>query len=302
MATAYRFRFDLDNSVTRSKRSILKFCFSRNSKVFVWNTNFFPRQAVAKISLFVHSTYTGDTPYQVCFVLNNSLNRGKKPIFKILYQNFFFLCSTYTVATAYWVWFGFDNSLSRWKRPIFKIRYSRNSKISVWNTNLFPRQAIAKIPFFLRSTKRILNTLVRFRQLFDPIKNIFFSKFVISEIRKLPYENLNFPMQAIPKIPFFLCSTYTVATAYRFRFDLDNSLTRSKRTILKFRFSRNSKFFVWNTNLFPRQAIAKIPFFLHSTQGILNTLVRFRQLFDPMKKIFFQNSLFAKLAIFHMKT
>ena len=136
MATTYRACFVLDNSMSRLKKPILKILYSRNSKVFVWNTIFCPMQAVAKFFLFVHSTYTEDTPYQVCSDL--------------------------------------DNSFNRWKRPIFIICYSRNSKISVWNTNFFLRQAISKIPFFPHSTQGILNTLVQFRQLFDPMKKIFF--------------------------------------------------------------------------------------------------------------------------------
>ena len=102
-----------------------------------------------------------------------------------------------------------DNSLTRWKRPIFKIRYSRNSQISVWKPNFFPRQAI-------------------------------------------------------PKIISVLHSSYTWYTPYRVQFNLDKSLTRWKRPIFKFRYSRNSQFSVWNKNFFPRQATAKILFVLHS--------------------------------------
>ena len=106
----YQVCFDLDNSLTRSKRPIFKSRYPRNTKISVWNTNFFPRQAIAKISLFVHSTYTGDSPYQVCFDL--------------------------------------DNYLNRWKRPISKIRYWRNSQTSVWKPNFFRWQLIPKIQFF----------------------------------------------------------------------------------------------------------------------------------------------------------
>ena len=111
VATAYRVCFNLDNSLTRSKRPTLKIRYSRNSKVFVWNTNFFPWQAVAKISLFVHSTYTGYSPCQVCFDL--------------------------------------DNYLNRWKRPISKIRYSRNPKISVWILTFFLHKPYQKLLVFL---------------------------------------------------------------------------------------------------------------------------------------------------------
>ena len=130
--TAYGFCFDLDNSLTRWKRTLFKIHYSRNSKVSVLKTNFFPRQAIPKIP--------------------------------------FFLCSSYTEDTAFRVWFDFYNSLIRSKRHIYKLRYSRNSKLSVRNTNFIPRQAIAKIPIFLHTTQGILHTLVQFRQLFDPMK------------------------------------------------------------------------------------------------------------------------------------
>ena len=50
------------------------------------------------------------------------------------------------------MWFDLDDSLNQWKRPIFKFRNLRNSESSVWITNLFPRQAIAKILFLIHST------------------------------------------------------------------------------------------------------------------------------------------------------
>ena len=37
----------------------------------VWISNYFTRQAIAKIHLILQSTYTGDTPFQVWFNLNN---------------------------------------------------------------------------------------------------------------------------------------------------------------------------------------------------------------------------------------
>ena len=107
------------------------------------------------------------------------------------------------------MWFDLDNSLTRRKRPIFKIRYSRNSQISVWKPNFFPRKAI-------------------------------------------------------PKIPSVLDSRHPWYTQYPVWFTLDNSLTRRKRPIFKIRYSRNSQISVWKPNFFPRKAIAKTPFALHS--------------------------------------
>ena len=112
---------DLDNSLTQWNRPIFKFRYLRNSQISVWNTNFFPRQAIPKILFVLHSWYHWDTPCRV--------------------------------------WSDLDNSLTQWNRPIFKIRYLRNSQISVWNTNFFPRQAIPKILFVLHShTLGILHT------------------------------------------------------------------------------------------------------------------------------------------------
>ena len=96
------------------KRPILKIRYLRNSQISVWNTNFFPRQAIPKILFVLQSSYPWDTRYRV--------------------------------------WLDLDNSLTRRKRPIFKIRYLRNSQISVWNTNFFSTQAIVKILFVLQSS------------------------------------------------------------------------------------------------------------------------------------------------------
>ena len=143
--------------MTQSKWTIFEFWFSRNSKSSVWNTNFFPRQAIPKIVLVLLFNYTGDTPYQVWFILYNFLAQSKITIFKFLYsqnaQNsvrktnffpkqaiantFFALHSTYTSDTPCQVWFDFDNSMTQSKRTLLEIWYSRNSKCSVWNTNFF---------------------------------------------------------------------------------------------------------------------------------------------------------------------
>ena len=97
--TPYRVWFDLDNSLVRWTRPIFKIGYSGNTQISVWNTNFFPRQPRAKTLFVLLSNYTGDTPFQVSFDL--------------------------------------DDSLVRWIRPIFKIGYSGNTQISVWNTNVF---------------------------------------------------------------------------------------------------------------------------------------------------------------------
>ena len=119
------------------------------------------------------------------------------------------------------VWFDLNNSLTRWKRPIFKIRYFRNSQISVWKTNFFPRQAMRKRKIF------------------------FVSQFC-----------------------------YPCDTRYRVWFDLNNSLTRWKRTILKFVICEICKFPNEKLTFFLGKLCENKKFFLfHNfvTHGILDT-------------------------------
>ena len=277
----------MDNSLTRRKRPIFKIPYSRNSQISVWNTNFFPRQAIPQILFVLQSNYQWDTRYRVWLDLDNSLTRWKRPIFKIRYlrnsqisvrkTNFFprkaipkilfVLQSNYPWDTRYRVWLDLDNSLTRRKRPIFKIPYSRNSQISVWNTNFFPRQAIPKILFVLQSNYQ-LDT--RYRVWLDLDNSLTRWKRPIFKIRYLRNSQISvrktnfFPRQAIPEILFVLQSIYPWDTRYRVWLDLDNSLTRRKRPIFKIPYSRNSQISVWNTNFFPRQAIPKILFVLQS--------------------------------------
>ena len=106
----------------------LKIRNSRNSQNSVWRTNLLPRQAIAKILFLLHSTYTGDTPFQVWFNLDNFLIQSKITIFKIrshreirkfsyenptfwlgkLYQKFFLFYAIITLVKihAEFDWFG----------------------------------------------------------------------------------------------------------------------------------------------------------------------------------------------------
>ena len=277
----------MDNSLTRRKRPIFKIRFSRNSQISVWKPNFFPRQAIPKIPSILDSRHTWYTRYPVWFTLDNSLTRRKRPIFKILYSrnsqisvwkpNFFprkaipkipsVLDSRHPWYTQYSVWFTLDNSLTRRKRPIFKIRYSRNSQISVWKPNFFPRQAIPKIPSVLDS-RYTWNT--PYRVWFDLDNSMTRRKRPIFKIRYSRNSQISvwkpnfFPRKAIPKIPSVLDSRHPWYTQYPVWFTLDNSLTRRKRPIFEIRYSRNSQISVWKLNFFPRKAIAKTPFALHS--------------------------------------
>ena len=131
---------------------------------YVWISNFFTRQAIAKIHFVLQSNNTGDTPFRVWLELEIFLTRWERTIFKISYSRnskifvwnpydlvtFFtrqaiakihsVLQSTYAGYTPCRIWLDFDISLTRSKRPVFKIRYSRKSQIYVWNFNFFPRQ------------------------------------------------------------------------------------------------------------------------------------------------------------------
>ena len=236
----------------------------RNSQISVWKPNFFPRQAIAKILFVLQSSFPLDTRYRVWFDLDNSLTRWKRPIFKFSYlrnwqisvwkPNFFprqaiakilfVLQSSIPWDTRYRVWFDLDNSLTRWKRPIFKIIYLRNSKISVWKPNIFPRQAIAKFFFVLKfsyawDTRRRVwfdldNSLTRWKR---PIFKFSYLRNWQISVWKPNF----FPRQAIAKILFVLQSSIPWDTRYRVWFDLDNSLTRWKRPIFKIIYLRNSK-------------------------------------------------------------
>ena len=281
--------------MTRWKRPIFEIHYLRKSQNYLWNTNFIPRQAIAKIPFVLHSTHTGDTPYRVWLDVYNSMTRWKRPITNFLYlrysqtylrntnffpgqaiaKNFFVPHSNYTRHTQYRVWFDLDNSMTRWKRPIFEIHYLRKSQIYLWNTDFIPRQAIAKVPFVLHSTSTgdtpyrvwldVDNSMTRWKR---PITNFPYLRYSQTSLRNTNF----FPGQAIAKNLFVQHFNYTGHTQYWIRFDLGNSMTRCKRPILEIHNSRNSQNYLWNTNFFPRQAIAKL--FLYYTipiQGILNT-------------------------------
>ena len=103
--TQYRVWFDLDNSLTRWRRTFSKFSKIRNSR--------------------------------------NSQNSVSKTIFFLgkLYQQLLALHSHYTVETQYRVRFDLDNSLTRWKK-FFLILKNLQFRMK---TQLFPRHALPKI-------------------------------------------------------------------------------------------------------------------------------------------------------------
>ena len=149
--TPCRVWFDLDNSLSRWKRPIFKIPFSRSSKSSVWNTNFFPRQAMPKFfllytlfTLLILRTELGliwITPWpdeKELFLkfanIRNSRNSQSsvwEPNFfprQAIPKKFFDSVSHYAGDTPYRVWFDLHNSLTQWKIPLFEFPFSRNSK------------------------------------------------------------------------------------------------------------------------------------------------------------------------------
>ena len=298
--TQYRVWFDLDNSLSRWKKLFFKFSktrTSRKSQNSVWKPNFFPRQAIPSTLFDVHCHYTDGTQYRVWFYLDNSLTRWKRSFLNFLFReiqkvpyeilNFFrkrytknFFCFTLSLhwwyCTSSLVWVGqllvpmkknyFLNSQKFALREIRKTPYE--------NPIFFPRQAIPNTLFDVhchyaggtqyRVWFYLDNSLTRWKR---PIFKIPFSLNSKSSKRKPNF----FPRQAKPKILFALHCHYTGDTQYRVWFDLDNSLTRWKRSFFKFPFSRNSKSAVWNTKFFSGKSILIFLIYTLITLVILHT-------------------------------
>ena len=257
--TPIRVWFDLDNSFIRWRRRIFKILFLRNSQISIWKTKFLPRQAIPKILSVSDSRHPWDTPIRIWFDLDNSFIRWRRRIFKILFLRNSQISiwktkflprqaipkilsvsdSKYPWDTPYQVWFDLDNSLTRWKRPFFKIRYLRNSQISVWKTNIFPRQAIPKnlsvsqsrYPWDtpIRVWFDLNNSFIRWRR---PIFKILFLRNSKISVWKTNF----FPSQAIPKILSVLDSRYPWDTPCPVWFDLNNSLARWKILYFKIKY------------------------------------------------------------------
>ena len=135
-------------------------------------TQLFARPAIPIILFVLHFNYNGDTPYRVWLDLDDSLNRWKRPIFKIrksrnsqisvrkpiffarpaLTKILFVLDFICTADTPCKVWLDWDNFLTRWKRPIFKnylkliIRINR--KFTYEKLTFFLDKLYQKIFFF----------------------------------------------------------------------------------------------------------------------------------------------------------
>ena len=84
--TLYRVWSDFNNSFTRWKRHISKTCYSlniRNNRKFPYEILTFLLCQLFQKFFYLHSNYTADTLYRVRLHLDDSVNRWKRPIFKI---------------------------------------------------------------------------------------------------------------------------------------------------------------------------------------------------------------------------
>ena len=158
-------------------------------------------------------------------------------------------------------------------------------------------------------------SLVRFGQLLDPMKKTYFWNSIISSCSKKSqisvWKTNFFPRQAIPKILFVLQSSYPWDTRCRVWFDLDNSLTRWKRPIFKYTYSKlfgNKKKFPYEKLTFFLGKLYQKFFLFYNlvTHGILDT--KFGSIWTtswPNEKDLFLKfnnfKLFEKIANFRMK-
>ena len=117
---------------------------------------------MVKVLFLLHSTYTGDAPFQIRLNLDKFLAQSKitrfdirySQISQILYENptfllgklyqkiLFVLYSNYTGDTPCQVWLDFDNSLKRWKVtehsvavPFFQVVPNARSVIVSWRVH-----------------------------------------------------------------------------------------------------------------------------------------------------------------------
>ena len=244
----------MDDSLVQWKRPFLKLVIRETRKFPYKILTFFLGKPIAKIIFVLHSNYTGDTPYQVRFDLDDSL---------------------------FW-----------WKRPIFKIGFWEIRKFPYEKLTFFLGNLEQKL-FLFYTLIALLILHTEFRLIWttpwSDEKDLFL-KLVIREIRKFPYEILTFfQRQPIAKILFVLHSNHKGDTPCRVWFDLDNSLVRWKRPNFNICNSGNTQISVWKTYFFPRQAISKILCFtllLHWWYSI-PSLVWFGQLLGPMNKTYF---------------
>ena len=257
-----------------------KICNSRNSQSSVGKPNFFPGKA-KPIFFALHSHYAGDTPYRVCFDSDNSLTRWKIPLFKFPFSrnlkssvwntNFFrtrytnfFLFYALTSLVILHTEFGLI-----WTTPcpdekdlFLKFLFREFQTVPYENPNFFQGKLNQKY-FLLYTviTLVILNT--EFGLIWRthwPDEKELFLKFAKIRNSRIPQNSVwkpNFFKASNTNNFFGLYCHFTGDTPYRVWFDLDNSLTRWKRTIFKIRknlqFAKFAKF-RRKTQLFSRES------------------------------------------------
>ena len=188
--------------------------------------------------------------------------------------------------------------MTLWKSPFFKINYSNWTLIYLRKPDSFQKQIIAKIPSVLTlCTQGIrLASLVQYGQLHDPIKNTYFrvSKLNIRISQNFCMKTQLFPGASYSKSLF--CSAVYIqgVTTYHVWFNLNNSMAKSKNTILIIRnylFEIIAKFCL-KTWFFLEASYSRNSFcsrlYLHRGY-CTSSSVQFGPLFDSLKNSFFKN-------------
>ena len=141
--------------------------------------------------------------------------------------------STYPEDTPYQVWFDWTISWPDIKRPIFKTTYLKKSQISVRKTNFFSKASYTKNSFcFTLSLHWWLSipSVFHFEQLLDPIKMYIFENRKIEKVVISDWNTNFLSMKVRRSILFVSASTYPEDTPNQVWFDLNNLLTRYKKT------------------------------------------------------------------------
>ena len=281
--TRYRDWFDLNNSLTRWKRSIFKVPFLQNSKIPSKRLTFFLGKLYRKLFLFyapitllvLHAEFgfVWTTPWPdenelfLKFAKIRNLRNSQISVWKRNYflrlaipKILFALHSHYTGDTRYRDRFDLNNCWTRWKRPFFKIPFLRNSKVLCKELTFFLGMLCQKFClFYALITLVVLHTEFGFICTTPwPDENELFLEFAKIRNARNSQNSLRKPKfflrPVLSKILFVLHSHYTGGTPHRVWFCLDNSLTRWKWII--FKNCKNSQFakfakFRMKTQLFP---------------------------------------------------
>ena len=152
----------------------------------------------------------------------------------------------------------------------FAIRETQKPQFYVWKTKVLGK--LQKNYFWFTPWLEwwySITTLVWFEQLLQPMNKNQLLKFANREIRKVPYENLNFFLGKLyQKTLFVLHSNYNGDIPCRLWFDLNNFLSQWERPFYQNTssklFEKKSEIYIRKPNFFSRPAIAEILFVLRS--------------------------------------